>query len=86
MDWFSYFMIRVRRSDTQGRASAEMAGLVEQLSSGDKRTFATADELLNLVRHWPDSGPEPSSIMLSDSDIGKTNVSGTHDQPTEASQ
>jgi hypothetical protein len=49
-----YFMIRVaRRRDDPDR----VAGLVERLATGEKRGFATADQLVRLVTVWDDPNP-----------------------------
>ncbi len=46
---FEYFMIRVRRSD---KDPERVAGLVERLGSGEKRSFETGDQLLQMVGGW----------------------------------
>ena len=44
-----YFMIRLaRRDDDPGR----VAGQVERLATGEKRGFASADQLVRLVTAW----------------------------------
>ncbi len=43
---FEYFMIRLRRSD---KDPERLAGLVERLGSGEKRSFDTGEQLLRLV-------------------------------------
>jgi hypothetical protein len=45
-----YFIVRVRSSATRG--SQECAGLVERLSTGEKRAFRTSDELARVVEEW----------------------------------
>ena len=74
---FEYFMIRVRRSDTDPE---RVAGLVERLGSGEKRSFETGDQLLRMVGGWfdvslnlqPVTGPRnpgesgPTNSSLSD--------------------
>lgn len=45
-----YFIVRVRRSATHG--AEECAGVVERLSTGEKRTFRTSDELARVVEEW----------------------------------
>jgi hypothetical protein len=45
-----YFIVRVRSSATHG--SGECAGLVERLSTGEKRTFRTSEELARVVEEW----------------------------------
>lgn len=49
-----YFMVRLaRRADDPER----VAGLVERLATGEKRGFATADQLLRLVVDWDAPNP-----------------------------
>jgi hypothetical protein len=45
-----YFIVRVKSPATHG--SGECAGLVERLSTGEKRTFRTSDELARVVEEW----------------------------------
>jgi hypothetical protein len=72
---FEYFMIRLTRSD---KDPERVAGLVERLGSGEKRSFETGDQLLRMVGGWfafsfnlqppaghrnpGDYGPTPSSL------------------------
>jgi hypothetical protein len=74
---FEYFMIRLTRSD---KDPERVAGLVERLGSGEKRSFETGDQLLRMVGGWfafstnlqPASGPrnpgdcQPTSSPLGD--------------------
>lgn len=46
---FEYFMIRVTRSD---KDPERVAGLVERLGSGEKRSFESGDQLLQMVGRW----------------------------------
>ncbi len=46
---FEYFMIRLTRSDQEPE---RVAGLVERLGSGEKRSFETGDQLLQMVGGW----------------------------------
>jgi hypothetical protein len=46
IDRFEYFMVRVSRSM---RHPDRLAGLVERLGSGEKRSFDTGEQLLRLV-------------------------------------
>jgi hypothetical protein len=63
---FQYFMVRVRRAtevdaaDRVSPTSIALSGVVERLNSGEKRAFATANELLQLVTTWPES---PSNVQ-----------------------
>lgn len=52
MPLFDYFMVRVTRTEE----SAQLAGLVERLGTGEKRSFSTGEQLLGLVAAW--AGPE----------------------------
>lgn len=67
MDHFSYFMLRLRQVDPPAAAAA-VTGTVQQLSTGEKRTFADADELLALLAAW--SHPRPSKLEPS---VGESN-------------
>jgi hypothetical protein len=57
VDHFSYFMLRLHH---HGEATPEpvFTGMVQQLSTGEKRAFAGAGELLDLLLHWP-RPPDP---------------------------
>lgn len=46
---FDYFMIRLTRSD---REPNRVAGQVERLGSGEKRSFETGEQLVGLVGGW----------------------------------
>lgn len=46
---FEYFMIRLTRSD---KDPERVAGLVERLGSGEKRSFETGDQLLQMFGGW----------------------------------
>lgn len=48
---FEYFMIRMTRSEQEPQ---RVAGLVERLGSGEKRSFETGDQLLRMVGGWFD--------------------------------
>ena len=50
--FFDYFMVRVTRTDDY----AALAGQVERLGTGEKRSFSTGHELLGLVAGWSGSG------------------------------
>ena len=50
---FSYFMIRVHHEAGEGAGRAEVAGVVERLGTGEKRAFASGQELVDLVGGWP---------------------------------
>jgi hypothetical protein len=59
VDHFSYFMLRLQRSEAADAASV-VTGIVQQLSTGEKRTFDDADELLALLLAW--SHPRPPKL------------------------
>lgn len=46
---FEYFMIRLTRSDSHPE---RVAGMVERLDSGEKRSFSTGDQLLRTIGGW----------------------------------
>ena len=48
-DRFDYFMIRLSQRDRQ---PAAMAGQVERMGTGEKRSFETGQELLDLFAVW----------------------------------
>jgi hypothetical protein len=48
---FDYFMVRVTRTED----AAQLAGLVERLGTGEKRSFSTGQQLLGLVAEWANS-------------------------------
>jgi hypothetical protein len=51
MTLFDYFMVRITRTDDPAR----LAGLVERLGTGEKRSFTTGEQLLGLVEAWSGS-------------------------------
>jgi hypothetical protein len=54
MPLFDYFMVRITRTEEP----AQLAGLVERLGTGEKRSFSTGEQLLGLVAAW--AGPDPN--------------------------
>lgn len=52
MPLFDYFMVRITRTEEPAR----LAGLVERLGTGEKRSFSTGEQLLGLVAGWADPG------------------------------
>ena len=48
---FDYFMVRVTRTED----AAQLAGLIERLGTGEKRSFTTGQQLLGLVAEWSSS-------------------------------
>jgi hypothetical protein len=46
---FDYFMVRLSRTD---REPERLAGLIERLGSGEKRSFETGEQLIRLVGGW----------------------------------
>ena len=51
-EMFASYMIRVRRPRASGDG-AELAGVVERLATGEKRSFESAGELAHLLGAWP---------------------------------
>jgi hypothetical protein len=49
---FAYFMLRIRRPDELPDNS--FSGLVERLATGEKQSFASAEELIRIVSGRPD--------------------------------
>ena len=47
---FAYFTVRLRHTD--GVEDEPLAGLIERLGTGEKRTFEDARELVELLRLW----------------------------------
>jgi hypothetical protein len=70
---FEYFMIRVTRSDHDPE---RVAGLVERLGSGEKRSFESGDQLLQLVGGWF-SFSLNLQPQTSHSNIGETGSTGS---------
>lgn len=56
MEASDYFMIRVQRAGVV--AAPAVAGMVERLATGEKRSFQSGDELLRLVSDWPGAVPK----------------------------
>ncbi|HEY8257881.1 MAG TPA: hypothetical protein VIG08_09510 [Gemmatimonadales bacterium] len=52
MPLFDYYMVRVTRTEEP----AQLAGLIERLGTGEKRSFSSGEQLLGLVAGW--AGPE----------------------------
>ena len=46
---FEYFMVRVSRFDED---PDRVSGMIERLGSGEKRSFATGEHLVQLVGAW----------------------------------
>jgi hypothetical protein len=69
---FEYFMIRLTRSDNDPE---RVAGLVERLGSGEKRSFETGDQLLQMVGRWFAFSPnlQPPAGHRNPGDYGPTN-------------
>jgi len=69
---FEYFMIRLTRSD---KDPERLAGLVERLGSGEKRSFETGDQLLRMVGGWFgfSLNLQPSTGHRNPGDYGPTN-------------
>ena len=55
LDQFAYFTIRMRLP-AAGSAPPPVCGVIEDLATGRKSRFDSADELLRLVRSWSDPG------------------------------
>jgi hypothetical protein len=73
-DRFEYFMVRLTRSD---KDPERVAGLVERIGSGEKRSFETGDQLLRMVGGWFafNLNLQPSTGHRNPGDSGSTNSS-----------
>ena len=73
-DRFEYFMVRVTRSD---KDPERVAGLVERIGSGEKRSFETGDQLLRMVGGWFafNLNLQPATGHRNPGDAGPTNSS-----------
>jgi hypothetical protein len=59
MDRFVYFMVRVRHPGI-GEPADALSGVIERLGVGEKKSFATANQLFDLIMTWPG---ESSSVQ-----------------------
>jgi hypothetical protein len=61
---FDYFMVRLSRISTEPE---RLSGEVERLGTGERRSFETGEQLMNLVAIWSASEPraETSDRVLS---------------------
>ncbi len=53
---FAYFMVRLQRPAAGGDTT--LAGVVERLGTGEKREFASAAELYDLLELWSAAAEE----------------------------
>ncbi len=63
MDEFSYYMIRIHRAPVEHRPES-LAGVVERLATGEKRSFADCDELLRLLGGWSGGTDLPPNMRF----------------------
>lgn len=49
LDSYEYYMVRVRRTDDD---PGQVTGQVERLGTGEKRGFASGEQLARLVALW----------------------------------
>lgn len=54
----AYFMVRIHSGPLQ--TAAALAGAIEDLGTGEKRTFVSGEELLRLLASWPNPGSKVS--------------------------
>jgi hypothetical protein len=66
----TYFMLRLHHP--RDYPLGDVAGMVERLGAGEKRTFASGEELLGLVRRWPTEAPtmQPAISESNAGDVG----------------
>ena len=57
---YAYFVIRVQRA--AGQLPPPLAGIIEQLGTGEKQIFASGQELLDLVTAWPTATSPAESV------------------------
>jgi hypothetical protein len=67
---FDYFMVRLSRMSTEPE---RLSGQVERLGTGERRSFETGEQLMDLVAVWSASEPrtETSDRQLTPS-LGET--------------
>jgi hypothetical protein len=70
VDHFSYFMLRLQRRGGPA-PPAGLQGIVQQLSTGEKRTFRDTGELVDLLLSWPDA---PGNKLEADAGEGNAVV------------
>ncbi|MFL5542480.1 MAG: hypothetical protein ACJ8J0_26070 [Longimicrobiaceae bacterium] len=54
---YAYFVVRLRRTPPGSRGT--IGGVVERLRTGEKRAFATAAELIEVLDAWAEGPPQP---------------------------
>jgi hypothetical protein len=62
MEQFSYYMIRIRHDSPGDHPAEQLAGVVERLATGEKRSFADCDELLRLLSAGTNGPPNMSAV------------------------
>ena len=72
---FEYFMVRLTRNPSE---PDRVAGLVERLSSGQKRSFDTAEQLVRLV-----GGGFNPDLNMQSANSDRNAVEGDHSGPSE---
>jgi hypothetical protein len=74
---FEYFMVRITRSS---REPSRVAGLIERLGSGEKRSFDTGDQLVQLVGGGfaPEFNMQPAEGRRNAASPGSSGASNTN--------
>lgn len=69
---FSYFMIRVQRSEPERPAT--VSGVIERLGTGETRPFANGTQLIVLLGRWSDGSKmeAPPPVSNEDAPTGGT--------------
>jgi hypothetical protein len=58
IEQFAYFMIRVRRTSKSSKGDS-LSGMIEELATGEKESFASGAELIRILCRSP--GPPPAA-------------------------
>jgi hypothetical protein len=75
---FEYFMVRITRSS---REPGRVAGLIERLGSGEKRSFDTGEQLVRLVNGGfaPEFNMQPAEGRRNAASPGAPGTSNNND-------
>lgn len=73
MDDFAYFRIRIGRAEG-GQAPGALSGVVERIGTGEKRSFASGDELIRFMcgAEPPDRSLPPGTVPRNDAGAGSS--------------
>lgn len=73
VDDFAYFRIRIGREEG-GQAPAALSGVVERIGTGEKRSFASGDELIRFMcgAGSPERSLPPGAVPRNDASAGSS--------------